>query len=751
MAEPTLAIGLTDLPLDILLLIVPYLSPSELLSFSSITPTFYSEPDLRYAASYWRAATRDTFRVPNHPVVEGDGRRWMRMYRKMRAQTTIYGWGNDDGGCMNTRAPAHGATAAVGGPRRRFRGRVIGGGPVRPLAPGVEHVGTPEVLQKGEAAVVADLQCGGWSTTILDSRGALHTSGHIDGGQTNWRYDSKHERSRLKYPPGYTPPTSDQHYDAYTAIKQFSSGRSHVLGLSDAGRIWTWDHVESVGLHVKFMNIDLVESASQDLSKKKGYVRKVVAGWSRSTAYIVGTGIVTWEPSNTAEIESISEQTGADGMLVLESWVVPDSHHVQPSAGIKSDVSDRAANAEEIGEVVSYAVLEAYVLFVTHIGKVFACHTRNNELRTFQLTPRNSPNVDENTFAIDVQGSHRSFAILKRNGEVLTGNDTYLSDMENNFNKLHKIPSLQNTGVISMAFGDYHYHALHSDGTITSYGNDPQGCGALGFGVRRDRTMMLRGMKRNGQMSPDFSLINGCYTTGRRVWFEPEKRLWLQSLVSTANSPGSVQRMEICTSRHDVCAEVSEWVEQKLLQWEDGADNRDDGADEDELPAYFALSVAAAGWHSGALVLVDKEKAQRIAAKYREAPSPSPPSPPQAQAESPETTQPSPDTTTTTTTDTAPLSDAATTSLISNTMSAVRSGVNWCLGTPPPGLRTAGSGPLRQSPTPPAATTTRWIWEGQGFPRLRLRSGEVLVGGEEEEVVGWTGPEAWGLVGECVE
>jgi SCF-associated factor 1 len=49
--------------------------------------------------------------------------------------------------------------------------------------------------------------------------------------------------------------------------------------------------------------------------------------------------------------------------------------------------------------------------------------------------------------------------------------------------------------------------------------------------------------------------------------------------------------------------EVSEWVEQIGEKW----DKRPEVAkqDEDGLGAYFALSIAAAGWHSGALVLVN--------------------------------------------------------------------------------------------------------------------------------------------------
>lgn len=65
---------------------------------------------------------------------------------------------------------------------------------------------------------------------------------------------------KLSFPPAY-PPTTHERYEPSTAIRQYSTGRSHVLGLADDGKIWMWTnetaflvkplHVDVVGMSVK--------------------------------------------------------------------------------------------------------------------------------------------------------------------------------------------------------------------------------------------------------------------------------------------------------------------------------------------------------------------------------------------------------------------------------------------------------------------------------------------------------------------
>ena len=90
---------LDELPLDILLNIFPYLDPRSFLRLCSTCKSL-NDPSIRLDASYWRHATRSTFRVPNQPVIEGDGRRWQKLFKRMLTQTRIFTWGKNDRGCL---------------------------------------------------------------------------------------------------------------------------------------------------------------------------------------------------------------------------------------------------------------------------------------------------------------------------------------------------------------------------------------------------------------------------------------------------------------------------------------------------------------------------------------------------------------------------------------------------------------------------------------------------------------------------
>lgn len=89
------------------------------------------------------------------------------------------------------------------------------------------------------------------------------------------------------------------------------------------------------------------------------------------------------------------------------------------------------------------------------------------------------------------------------------------------------------------------------------------------------------------------------------MWFQPEKKSWIEHLAKGGNDADEAKaRIEAVASNPEVRGEVSEWIEQQGRSW--------DKAGDDGLGAYFALSVAAAGWHSGALVLVNDELADEV-------------------------------------------------------------------------------------------------------------------------------------------
>jgi SCF-associated factor 1 len=442
----------------------------------------------------------------------------------------------------------------------------------------------------------------GWSTTLLTANGTLHTAGVLDGQVTLASHD---RMAPLQYPAGLPSAASgSQYYEPSTAIRQFSAGRSHILGLSDDGKIWSWYHAKKAALQVKFAHVELRERASvRSVAKQPssfGHVQQVIAGWSRSSAYVQGVGIVVWDIVTRG-----TNDGDTDTMLVLENAEVPKTSYRRPK-GKERESEDQRTLGEEVGAVLNYIVMEHFVVFATDVGKVFCGLFRDKNIvdDILELTDLRSANGS----SVDVQGSFRRFAVFK-NGEVITADQEYLHQCwdaratNSTYGGLHRIPALQNNDVISVAFGDYHYLALHSNGKISSYGTELQACGALGLGEEgpqgKARGVVYDRFNRDGRLTPH------AYTHGRQVWFDSRKKDWIQHIIQ--NSPNeneeARQRGELFNEVLNVQGEVSEWIEQEGREWD-----KDTG--EDGLGAYFALRVSAAGWHSGALVLVNDDLAK---------------------------------------------------------------------------------------------------------------------------------------------
>jgi SCF-associated factor 1 len=140
---------LANLPTDILVAIFPYLDAKSFLALCSTCKGLHEG----YAndATYWRHATRSKFRVPNQPVVENDGARWQKLFRRMTTQARVFTWGEPSKNRL--------------GHSRRERACPF---PIQ--LDGADKLG-----------VIADMQCGGWSTTFLTSKGTLHTVGVLNG------------------------------------------------------------------------------------------------------------------------------------------------------------------------------------------------------------------------------------------------------------------------------------------------------------------------------------------------------------------------------------------------------------------------------------------------------------------------------------------------------------------------------------------------------------------------------------------
>jgi SCF-associated factor 1 len=622
------------LPEEVLDLVFACLVPKDFLSLCSTSKFFYEQHHLN--PFYWRNEASSTFRLPISSLLHADGARWYWLYRKLKTQTRLYTWGQGTNGNLG---PAQGSAGIPPPPAPRLptlplrdprHGIMRHGGRVL-HPPGLTWQRTSsswptQAHLPDEIGIIVDVQCGGWSTNLLTSDGKLFSVGRLDAADGR-RVGQQFDRfTRLEYLTQST-----------TNIRQFSAGRRHVLALDDNREILSWDRINEKGYKI-------YPAGGRDFGGRVDYV---CAGWGYSSAYIPSKGLVYWHP-----VENSQNDAMLDGVHVRE-YFIPDTASQTRMVGDKEDEF----------KVLRHVVLEGWIVFlvggsISVEAKVFACRIGPEHQSPANPVFQVPGYEGENRHLKDLQGSFRSFAVFTAAGEVLAGNTDYLNacafslrtetSIGDNGNATASrpqvqtsddllaarpgdIPILQHQGVIGVAFGDYHCLSLHVDGTITAHGREPSGVGALGLGNPQSYAK-FRGLRQAGQ-SRDYDLLPVAARRGRQVWFEPEKKDWLEWLEKSAEEslPRAVAYgyEEIPHNRiqdsPSVQAAFSEYVEQEGRHWEDGpmkddlpqkADRAGFAQDYHSLRAYFAISVTAAGWHSGALVLVNEEKAASIQDKW---------------------------------------------------------------------------------------------------------------------------------------
>lgn len=333
---------------------------------------------------------------------------------------------------------------------------------------------------------------------------------------------------------------------------------------------------------------------------------KVVSGWDTNSAFVAGTGIVYWKindpPLNNDE----------SVLLIVPGKIVPGT-------GFQRTNSERGRAEDEagLGEVISYIVLERCIVFITDLNKVFA--TEGDGQRTVELAKFAAPE----RILKDIQGAFRNFAVFTETGEVMIGNAEHIQtafDFADDPDRVlsPKFPAgLQHSDVISVSFGDYHYTALHANGKVSSYGREPGGCGSLGLGSALGGTP-LRGLTgpESEYFDEDVYYFEFAEEKRHNVWFEPEKREWLKYLAREAESEeDSLDWLTpLKENDHGLLEKYSTCIERAGEHWDNFPDIKPENTD--GLGAYFVLSVASAGWQTVALVLVDKELAEKVRRKH---------------------------------------------------------------------------------------------------------------------------------------
>ena len=528
---------------------------------------------------------------------------------------------------------------------------------------------------------------------------------------------------KLTFPEGY-PPTSKSRYEPCTAIKQFSNGRNHILGLADDGKIWYW--ARRGGLQIKFLHVDLTEKnvsrvVAGSVVVLFAYQRhsNVIIGWHHTSVYAIGTGIIYWTP----KLPPLEE--GQDTLLI-DPTIVPNTGHIQNTSGRTSDVDLE----HSVGEVITHVVLENYIVFITKLNKVFAYNTSPaaevSQHYPFELTSFYPSSDSEPVQLLDLQGSYRSFAVFTAAGDVLVAQtplldaffDALISETEpaEPLPRPTRPPYLQQSDVIYLAMGDHHFHALHANGTVSSFGKDPRMVGALGLG---NVDAMFRGVRKEA-LSGDGTLDG---SKRRTVWFERLLQKRVRDILADPhdeNEPGaeSVPNREIrdrVNASNELRDAYGDYFEEEGRRWEDGI------TDANEMGAYFAFKVSAAGWHSAALVLVDEEKAERARRKHILSPVEplSPPAAPEDDCTSPRSNTSS------------HAGPASLWNLYAYAVSQLVWLIRWFLGLTARDAAAAAAGSTGgasgEEPSEPARV--RYVWEDQPLPRLW----ETDAGDDEHE------------------
>lgn len=362
------------------------------------------------------------------------------------------------------------------------------------------------------------------------------------------------QASKLEFPQAYSS----------SKILEVSSGRDHVLGLSEEGRVWLWRWENRAGRYITFTNEEMRRYGSNyyGSSRTHGTVEKVAAGWNHSAVLINGIGIVVW-------FDKPNDFLDQNESFLVSGERVPGTCYIEGTTKPATICDEDWEYAKEVGEVTHIMAGDSYLVFLTKSGKVYAITAQPDMvggIRPVQLQHFTAPEGEKPMTYLS--GAFTKFAVFNADGLVYIGTkdmvqqalgvstngSSHTAILEDGVKPI-VMPSLQKRGIVAIAFGDYHTLALTGEGKILTWGTESMKCGCLGLGP------MEVARKKGVKYTYDGNLEEPAEVD--LDWFETNPQYHSQPY-------------------------------------------------EEKKSEYFVFNISAAGWHSGALALVpDKESRER--------------------------------------------------------------------------------------------------------------------------------------------
>jgi len=348
------------------------------------------------------------------------------------------------------------------------------------------------------------------------------------------------------------------------ATRSISCGRLHASSLDSEGQIWTFP---SWGRPFRLVPDFFTDADSKPI--------QLECGWGFSSVLTHSGDVFIWWPfsggmaariqhANT-EMDEQGDRTASalpDRSIPCVTWDLNEDPVRLPSIPPLPDLTNGGGNEEKPTKLIQIAGLDGHLIGLTNKGHVlkFGC------LESKAMFPRGSweylpafSEVEKVKTGYSQLGlvAPRTMQITHISANFLhfiayssaSSSVVLIGDTDTYHESSPKVlPALQNKSIISVVLGDYHNVALTSNGKVLTWG--AYSAGALGLG---DPTTLPPG------------------TPGAFVTEE-------QRQVASERGRGEPPAVEIPTE----------------VRFDHGQKTRKDG---------FCFSIAASGWHTGALVI----------------------------------------------------------------------------------------------------------------------------------------------------